>query len=138
MRPMRIKPFASAAVAFALCGSPTMAIAATSAPGQAISPLVAVSVFGTQASAQEVCNPATAAAAAGAAAVAQGQAGCVLPATDVPPPVAQNVPPPPPPAYVGGGGIGIAPVILGLLGIAALAALIASGNSDSDSPSSPG
>jgi len=135
MRLSRSKPFAGVAVAFALCLSPTMATAATSAPVQSISPLVAVSVFGTQASAEAVCNPATAAAAAGAAAVAQGQAGCVLPATDLPPPVAQNVPPPP--VAQGIGGFGIAPVILGLLGIAALAALIASGNNDSDSPSSP-
>jgi hypothetical protein len=134
MRHSRTKPFAGAAVALALCFSPTVATAATSTPIQSISPLVAVSVFGTQASAEAVCNPATAAAAAGAAAVAQGQAGCVLPATDLPPPVAQNAPPP---VAQGIGGFGIAPVILGLLGIAALAALIASGNNDSDSPSSP-
>jgi hypothetical protein len=134
MRHSRTKPFAGAAVALALCFSPTVATAATSTPIQSISPLVAVSVFGTQASAEAVCNPATAAAAAGAAAVAQGQAGCVLPATDLPPPVAQNAPPP---VAQGISGFGIAPVILGLLGIAALAALIASGNNDSDSPSSP-
>jgi hypothetical protein len=134
MMQLRMKTFAGASVALALCLSPTMAAAATSAPVQSISPLIAVSVFGTQASAQEVCNPATAAAAAGAAAVAQGQAGCVLPAVDVapPPPVVQNVPPPP-----ARGGFGIAPIILGLLGLAALAALIASGNNDNDSPSSP-
>ncbi len=132
----RMKIFTGAATAFALCMSPTMASAATSAPVQSISPLVAVSVFGTQASAQEVCNPATAAAAAGAAAVAQGQAGCVLPATDAPPPpVVSEAPPPLPPAR--GGGLGISPILLGLLGIAALAALIASGNDDSDSPASP-
>jgi hypothetical protein len=134
MRHSRTKPFAGAAVALALCFSPTVATAATSTPIQSFSPLVAVSVFGTQASAEAVCNPATAAAAAGAAAVAQGQAGCVLPATDLPPPVAQNAPPP---VAQGISGFGIAPVILGLLGIAALAALIASGNNDSDSPSSP-
>lgn len=135
MRLLRMKPFAGAGAALALCMSPTMAAAATSAPVQSISPLIAVSVFGTQASAQEVCNPATATAAAGAAAVAQGTTGCVLPATDAPPPVPENVPSPPPVAT--GGGIGIAPVILGLLGIAALAALIASSNNDGDSPSSP-
>lgn len=135
MQLSRMKTFAGAAAALALCVSPTMATAATYAPAQSISPLVAVSVFGTQASAQEVCNPATAAAAAGAAAVAQGQAGCVLPAVDapLPPPVAEAPPLPPP----GGGGLGITPILLGLLGIAALAALIASGNDDSDSPASP-
>lgn len=129
-----LKLFAGAAAALALCMSPTMATAATPAPVQSISPLVAVSVFGTQASAQEVCNPATAAAAAGAAAAAQGQAGCVLPATDpaAAPPVSEA--PPLPPSR---GGLGMTPILLGLLGIAALAALIASGNDDSDSPASP-
>lgn len=134
-----LKPFrnfAGAAAALALCFSPTMATAATSTPAQTVSPLIAVSVFGTQASAQAACGSATAAAAAGAAAVAQGQAGCVLPATDAPPPPPpqEALPPPPPPRT---GGLGISPIILGLLGIAALAALIASSNDDSDSPVSP-
>ncbi len=134
MQLFRMKVFAGSAAALALCMSPTMAAAATSAPAQSISPLVAVSVYGTQASAQAVCNPATAAAAAGAA-VAQGQTGCVLPATDTPPPpVVSEAPPLLPPS---GGGLGIAPIMLGLIGIAALAALIASGNGDSDSPESP-
>lgn len=132
MQLFRMKTFAGAAAALALCASPTMAAAATAAPVQSMNPLVAVSVFGTQASAQTVCNPATAAAAAGAAVAAQGQAGCVLPATDAPPPP-QAAPPPP----VQTSGFGISPIILGLLGIAALAALIASSNDDSDSPSSP-
>lgn len=127
-----MRSFAGAAAAFALCVSPTMATAATtSAP--AVNPLVAVSIFGTQASAQEVCaNPATAAAAAGAAAAAQGQTGCVLPATDAPPPPQPEAAPLP-----RASGIGIWPVLLGLLGIAVLAALIAGGNDDSDSPVSP-
>jgi hypothetical protein len=132
MKLSRMKIFAGAAVTFALCGAPTMATAATA---QSMNPLIAVSVFGTQASAEAACNPAVASAAAGAAVAAQGQPGCVLPATDAPPP------PLPEQAAVmpvsTGGGIGIAPIILGLLGIAALAALIASSNSDSDSPSSP-
>jgi len=122
-----------AAAALALCFSPTMATAATAVPAPTVNPLVAVSIFGTQASAQAACgNAATATAAAGAAAAAQGQAGCVLPATDVPPPVVEGPPPPTPPRS-----FGIAPVILGLLGIAALAALIASSDDDRDSPESP-
>jgi hypothetical protein len=133
MRRLHSKYFAGSAAALAMCLSPTMAAAATAAPAQSISPLVAVSIFGTQASAQEVCNPATATAAAGAAAAAQGQAGCVLPAVDTPAPVEVSEVPPVP----RGGGIGITPILLGLLGIAALAALIASGNDDSDSPASP-
>ena len=133
MRLSGSKSFAGAAAAVALCFSPTMAAAATAAPGQSVSPLVAVSLFGTQASAQQVCNPAVAAAAAGAVA-AQGPTGCVLPAVDAPAPL----PPQAAVAPIGSSGIGIAPVILGLLGIAALAALIASsGHNDNDSPDSP-
>jgi len=128
-----MKPILGATIALALCASPTMAAAATVAPVQSLSPLVAVSVFGTQASAQTVCTQAASAAAAAGSAAVQGQTGCVLPATDVPPP-----PPPagvmPPPTHYG---FGIAPVILGLLGIAALAALIASGNDHHNSPASP-
>ena len=135
MQLSRMKFFAGSAAALALCMSSTMASAAPLTGIQPISPLVAVSVFGTQASAQEVCNSATAAAAAGAAAVAQGQAGCVLPATDpAAPPVVSEPGPPPPPAS---GGWGITPILLGLAGIAALALLIASSNDDSDSPASP-
>jgi hypothetical protein len=134
MRFSGMKTFAGAATALALCMSPTMATAATAAPIQSVNPLVAVSVFGTQASAQQVCNPATAAAAAGAAVAAQGQAGCVLPATDAPPPPPQALPPPP---VETGGGFGISPIILGLLGLAALAALIASSGDDSDDSPEP-
>ena len=128
-----MRSLTGAAAALALCISPTMATAATTT-APAMNPLVAVSIFGTQASAQEVCaNPATAAAAAGAAAAAaQGQTGCVLPATDAPPPLPPEAAPLPRTS-----GFGISPVLLGLLGLAALAALIASGNDDSDSPVSP-
>jgi hypothetical protein len=134
MRLSGLKSVTAAAAALALCFSPTMAAAATAAPAQSMNPLVAISVFGTQASAQQVCNPAVAAAAAGAVA-AQAPTGCVLPATDVPAPL--------PPQAVGpvaaSSGFGIAPIILGLLGIAALAALIASGgdDNDNDAPVSP-
>lgn len=126
------KSLIGAAAAFALCFSPTMAHAATAVPAPSLNPLIAVSVFGTPASAQAACGTAAgAAAAASAAAVAQGQAGCVLPAVDpAPVPVVQAPPVEP-------RGFGIAPILLGLLGIAALAALIASGNDDSDSPESP-
>ena len=127
------KSFIGATAAIALCVSPTVATAATSATIQPVNPLVAVSIFGTQASAQTVCtNAAGATAAAGAAAASQAQAGCVLPVGDAVPPPAE-----PGPVVVERSGIGITPIILGLLGIAALAALIASGNDDSDSPISP-
>ncbi len=127
------KSFIGAAAAIALCFSPTMSHAATAA-APSLNPLVAVSVFGTPASAQAVCgNASGAATAAGAAAVAQGQTGCVLPAVDPAAPPVTEVPPP----AVARGGFNLMPILLGLLGIAALAALIASGNDDSDSPDSP-
>ena len=134
MRRGSMKSFTSAAAAFALCFSPTMAHAAIAAAPSSLNPLVAVSVFGTPASAQAVCgNAAGPAAAAGAAAVAQGQTGCVLPAVDTAPPPVGEAPPMQPVSR----GFSLAPILLGLLGIAALAALIASGNDDSDSPDSP-
>jgi hypothetical protein len=85
-----IRQLAAAIAAFALCASPAMATAATPNGIQPVSPLIAVSVFGTQASAQTICAQGSAA----AAAAAQGQPGCVLPATDVAPPVAPDSPPP--------------------------------------------
>jgi len=59
-----------AAVALALCASPTVASAATPGPVQPINPLVAVSAFGTQASAQAVSAQTASATAAATAAVA--------------------------------------------------------------------
>jgi hypothetical protein len=133
MQLARLKSGIGIAVALVLCASPSMAAAATAAPVQSISPLVALSVFGTQASAQTVCTEAASAAAAAGSTAVQGQTGCVLPATDVPPPPPATEGVEPPAHY----GFGISPVILGLLGIAALAALIASQNHDSHSPASP-
>lgn len=87
-----VRQLAAAIAAFTLCASPAMAAAATPNIIQPVSPLVAISVFGTQASAQATC----AQGAVAVAAAAQGQPGCILPATDVPPPVAQGLAPPPP------------------------------------------
>jgi hypothetical protein len=84
-----VRQLAAALAAFALCASPAMAGAATPNQIQPVSPLIAVSVFGTQASAQTIC------AQGAAAAAAQGQPGCILPATDVSPPVAQGAASPP-------------------------------------------
>ncbi len=70
-----LKSLAATVAALSLCASPTMA-ATTPAAMQPVSPLVAVSVFGTQASAQTVSSQvATVAATAGAAVAAQGQPG---------------------------------------------------------------
>jgi hypothetical protein len=125
-----LKTLAGAVAALALCASPTMAAAATSAPVQSVSPLIAVSVFGTQASAQTVCaEGASAAATAGAAAAAQGQAGCVLPATEAAPPpaAAQYVPPPP-----SGGNFGINWLLAGLGALALIAGLSTLFDDDDD------
>ncbi len=128
------KKLVCAAATFALCVSPAIAAAATTPAIQPVNPLVAVSVFGTQASAQIICSQgASGAAAAGAAAAAQGQAGCVLPAIDAPPPVIQGAaPPPPPPA----GGIGTVGWLLAgldaLLVIAAISTLLDDDDDDDD------
>jgi hypothetical protein len=130
MRLSPMKSFAGAAAALALCMSPTMATAATTAPLQSVSPLVAVSIFGTQASAQQVCNPATAAAAAGAAVAAQGQSGCVLPATDAAPPPPQGALPPA--AIPPGGDFGINWLLAGLGALALLAGIYTLFHDDDD------
>ena len=131
MQFVRMKSLVGSAVAIALCASPTMAVASTTAtPAQSLSPLIAVSVFGTQASAQTVCTQAASAAAAAGSTAVQGQTGCVLPANDVPPPAQTGMVVPPPPVH----GFGISPVILGLLGIAALAALLAFSGDDKNGP----
>ena len=126
------RKFAGALAAIALCTSSTGAIAATAqTPGYgSISPLVALSALGSDASRAALCG-ASAAAAAGAAAVAQGAAqGCVLPVVDAaPPPVAEVMPPPPvappPVAPIGGGvGFGVSPLLLGLVGLAGAGLLL--------------
>lgn len=119
-------------VALALCASPALASASAVAPAQTISPMVALSIFGSQASAAALCGSSATTTAASAAATAQAPAGgCVLPVVDAPPPVAvvEPVSMAPIPAS---SGFGIAPILLGLAGIAILAALIISGNDDND------
>ena len=132
---------AGGAAAFALCISSTMAGAATvTTPVQPINPIIALSILGTQASAQAVCSQAAAAAgAAGAAIAAQGQARCVLPATDVPPAVAEGAPPPvplappPPPAA----NFGINWLLLALGSFALLAGLSTLFDDDDDEEPAP-
>lgn len=126
------------ALSAALCVTPTAAIAAQSAPVRSINPMVALSLFGSPASAAALCGN-QAAATAGAAAAAQAPApGCVLPYADpvAPPPMAEPAPlPPEPVAAAAPRGFGISPLLLGLLGIAGLAALIASqDDDDNDDP----
>jgi hypothetical protein len=70
---LSLKRLAGTAAALGLCASPTLA-ATTPVAVQPVNPLVAVSVFGTQASAQAVSSQvASTAATAGAAVAAQGE-----------------------------------------------------------------
>ena len=122
----------SFAVAVALCASPALASAsAIASPARTISPMVALSIFGSQASAAALCGSSAMTTAASAAATAQAPVGgCVLPVVDAPPPVpvAEAAPLLVPAAT----GFGITPILLGLAGIAILAALIASQDNDND------
>ncbi len=104
-------------VAGSMLLSSTAVVAATiPAAAPQADPWAVLSVMSGGASAAAVCG---AAAAAAAGAVAQTPApGCVLPAVDAPPPVAQAGPPPPipvPPVEPASAGLGgISPLLLGL------------------------
>ncbi|MDQ3144813.1 MAG: hypothetical protein M3Q57_08050 [Pseudomonadota bacterium] len=133
-----IKSLTGAALGVALCVSSTAASAAA-LPQSSISPLVALSAFGTQSSSSAVCaagvGSAGAVAAAGQALVVPATQGCVLPMIDQPVvPVVQNVPPPVyvPPAVVASQGLGFLPLIAGLALVAGLAALLLSNDDDDD------
>lgn len=120
----------------ALCFSSTAAGAAPTTSMPSMSPLVALSAFGTQASASAVCAAGAATVgAAGVAAVSAAQApaaGCVLPVVDLPPPVAPVVTPAYLPAAEGGG-IGLVPILIGAAVLAGLAAwLLLDGDDDDD------
>jgi len=105
-------------VAGAMFVSSTGAAAATSLPGRSpVSSWATLSILTGGAPAAAACG------AAAVAAVAQAPAGgCVLPAVDTPPPVAQSQPPAPipvPPVEGPSEGFGISPILLGLVAIAA-------------------
>ena len=121
-------------VAIALCASPALASAsAVAAPVRSISPMIALSIFGSQASAAALCGSSATTVAASAAATAQAPVGgCVLPVVDAPPVIPAAEAPPFVPAPVAASGFGITPILLGLAGIAILAALILSQNNDND------
>ena len=121
-------------VAFALCASPALASAsAVASQPPTISPMIALSIFGSQASAAALCGSSATTVAASAAATAQAPVGgCVLPVVDAPPVIPAAEAPPFVPAPVAASGFGITPILLGLAGIAILAALILSQNNDND------
>lgn len=131
----------SFSVAVALCATPALASASAVVNQPTISPIFALSIFGSQASAAALCGSSATTVAAGAAAAAQAPAGgCVLPVVDAPPIVPVAEAPPFIPAPIVSSGFGITPVLLGLAGIAVLAALILSQNdndNDDDPPVSP-
>ena len=115
----RVKGVLGTLVAGALLFGSTVATASPATPVQA-NPWAVLSVMSGGASAATLCG------AAAAAAAAQTQGGCVLPALDAaPPPTApQAAPLPPPPAPpisapAAGLGLGIYPLLLGLLAVAA-------------------
>ena len=113
---MRFRGAIGLAIAGSMIFSSTGAVAAASAPSTQPDPWAVLSVMSGGASAAAVCGIAAAAAVA-----AQPAAGCVLPQIDVPPPVAQTAPPQPiPVAPVEGpaAGVGISPLLLGLLALA--------------------
>jgi hypothetical protein len=130
------------AAASLIAGASAPAAAATARVPAQVDPLVALSLFASPASQAALCGGAGAAAAAGSAvAAAQGAApGCVLPVVDAPPPVAQSQPAPQalPPAQAAAipvaaaAGFEALPLLLGLLAVAASAALLFDGNGDDD------
>ena len=116
MTSLRFKPIVAAVVAGSMFVSSTGAIAATApSASQQIEPWAALSVLSAGAPAAALCGAAATAAQA-------ASSGCVLPAVDAPPPIAQAGPPPPtpvPPVEPVGGGLGISPLWLALGAIAA-------------------
>ncbi len=135
-----VSKFSAIASALALVSTSSIAAVApiavsTPAP---VNPFAIIGLYGSPASAQALCGNAASAVAAGAAAAAQAPgAGCVLPVADpvVVPPPAEPVAPIQTP--VAATGPGIAPLLLGLAGIAGIAALIASQNGNKDRPVPP-
>ena len=127
------KKMISVGVALALVSGPALASAsAVPTSTRTISPMVALSIFGSQASATALCGASATTVAASAAATAQTPAGgCVLPLVDAPP-VPGREPLPVAEPIAASSGFGITPILLGLAGIAILAALIASQNNDND------
>jgi hypothetical protein len=106
------------AVGFLVAGSmvfcSTAAIASAPAPQQ-VAPWAALTALTGGAPAAALCGSAVAAAQA-------PSTGCVLPAVDVAPPVAQAAPPPPipvPPVEAPAAGFGVSPILLALAAIAA-------------------
>jgi len=121
---LKFRQIIALSVAGSMFVSTTSAVAATpaAAPVQQIDPWAALSVMSAGAPAAALCGSAAVTAAA-----AQGTSGCVLPAVDAPPPVAEHGPPPPVPvppiAAPSSFNLGVSPLLLALGAVAAGAAL---------------
>jgi hypothetical protein len=109
----RLKGVIGAFVAGSLMLSSAGAAATTSIPVQQDNPWAVLSAMSAGAPAAAVCGAAVAAAAA------QAPTGCVLPALDAAPAAAPVAPAPVPPVAAPSGGLGISPLLLGLLVVAA-------------------
>lgn len=97
-----------------------------------LSPWVALSALGSSGSSAAVCASAAAAASSAAQAPAPG---CVLPAVDAPPPIAQVPEASPVPvaaAPAAAAGFSVLPLLLGLASAAALAAFLLTDGDDED------
>jgi len=117
----RLNRLVGVLIAGSMFVSSTGAVAATSTVPQ-INPWAALTAMTGGAPAAALCGSAAVA----AAVAAQAPSGCVFPAVDIPPPVAQTAPPPPipvPPVEAAGGGLEFDPLLLGLGALAAGALL---------------
>ena len=114
---VRMKVIVGALLAGSLMIGSTAAVAAVPLPAAQPSPWAVLTIMSEGAPAAALCG------AAAVAAAAQSPNGCVLPALDAPP-VAQAAPPapasvPPISAPSASFGLGISPLLLGLLALAA-------------------
>jgi hypothetical protein len=132
MAGLRLKCVVGIMVSGSLLVGSTAAAAAPTVPATPqISPWATLTALTGGAPAAAVCG------AAAAAAQPAPAGGCVLPAVDAPPPApVANVPPPPPPPA----GYGVAPLLLGLVAIAAAVGFwfAVKGGSHHNTPISPG
>jgi hypothetical protein len=115
---MRYRGAIGLAIAGSMIFSSTAAVASAALPATQPDPWAVLSVMNGGASAAAVCGLSAAA----ATTAAQPTAGCVLPQIDVTPtpPVAQEAPPQPipTPPVEASAGVGISPMLLGLLALA--------------------
>jgi hypothetical protein len=111
--------FVGVLLAGSLVFSSTAAVGATASAPAPINPWAALTAMSGAAPAAALCG------AAAAAAAGQAGAGCVLPAVDTPPPVAQSGPPAPIPVppVESAGGFALSPLVLALGALAAGALL---------------